>query len=126
MSRISSGLFGLAAVAALAAASFHIASSEAFGFSLNATAASPAATADVNRVAKSDRAPVAAAAGGGATLVYQLSTLPAMSFATRYAAQPNALSPRSDDRSRKMVACEGVVSVLTEIADKLAPGRCVT
>ena len=33
---------------------------------------------------------------------------------------------QAQGRRRKMVACEPVVSVLTEIAKQLQPGRCVT
>ena len=127
MSRLSSSMFGFAAAAIIGAASFQFASGEAFGFSGKSLVVSAAQTASVvNRSAKADRAPLAASSGRGATLIYQFSTLPSISFATRYdAAQQSApLAPVVP--ARKLAACEVSVSVLTDLADQLAPGRCVT
>ena len=38
----------------------------------------------------------------------------------------DAVKDAVKDGGRRMVACEPVVSVLTEIAKTLQPGRCVT
>ena len=40
-------------------------------------------------------------------------------------AQP-AREPAAERRGQRMVACEPVVSVLTEVAKLLQPGKCVT
>ena len=46
----------------------------------------------------------------------------------REATRPRFLLPikSGQNQSKPMVACEPVVSVLTEVAHRLQPGRCVT
>jgi hypothetical protein len=85
----------------------------------------------VNRTAKADRSVTAqpyAAPGQtfGVTLVGQsvLVRVPdaqvGQATTTRTRAQQPSAAPR------RMVACEPVVSVLTEVAKQLEPGRCMT
>jgi hypothetical protein len=94
-------------------------------------AAAPEAT--INRSAKADRAArVAGPVLQTQTISLRLDALSATSVLVRIplaqearngaAARPIVTSP-----NRKMtVACEPVVSVLTEVARQLQPGRCVT
>jgi hypothetical protein len=94
-------------------------------------ATSPEAT--INRLAKADRAArVAGPVLQTQTISLRLDALSATSVLVRIplaqearngaAARPIVTSP-----NRKMtVACEPVVSVLTEVARQLEPGRCVT
>ena len=92
-----------------------------------------AAGAAINRAAKADRA--AGVAGSPAqtrTISLRLNGFADTSFLVRVPVAhggDNALSVPSAIRpgSRKMMpACEPVVSVLTEVAKRLQPGRCVT
>ena len=92
-----------------------------------------AAGAAINRAAKADRA--AGVAGSPAqtrTISLRLNGFADTSFLVRVPVAhgaDNALSVPSAIRPggrRMMVACEPVVSVLTEVAKRLQPGRCVT
>jgi hypothetical protein len=86
----------------------------------------------INRAAKADR--VGAAVTGGMqtrTILLQPSGLSETSVLVRIpVAQATRNAPstplwiRSGDR--KAVACEPAVSVLTEVAKRLQPGRCIT
>jgi hypothetical protein len=88
-------------------------------------------TAGINRAAKADRI----AAGGVSqtqTISLQLDGFAATSFLVRVpvanggdnsSSTPPATKPRG---GKPMVACEPVVSLLTEVAKLLQPGRCVT
>ena len=91
----------------------------------------------INRAAKSDRADVAGVyAGQSQTISVRLDGLAATSILIRLSAQlreearnrPVMPGPIKEPvYSRKStVACEPVVSVLTEVAKQLQPGRCVT
>ena len=121
MSRWLSAMVGVIALTALGAAAYPMAPGDAIGFS-NASAAP---RADVNRAAKSDRAATALRAGPQATRVYQLAGFPAVSIAARES-QPATPPMLRETPGPGIAACEAVVSVLTGIADRLAPGRCVT
>jgi hypothetical protein len=94
-----------------------------------------AATANaVNRAAKADRIAKADRPGlPGQTVSFRLHSLSDTSVLMRLpAARVNvdAVTPRPTLRPasqrRSTVACEPVVSVLTEVAKLLEPGRCVT
>lgn len=87
----------------------------------------------VNRVAKAGR--VASVAGSPAqtrTISLRLDGFSNTSFLVRVpvasgAGTPSSSPSTSKPGSRKLtVACEPVVSVLTEVAKLLQPGRCVT
>lgn len=101
---------------------------------LNSRQLEPADTAaTINRATKADRA---ARAGGSMvqtrTVAMRLNDLANTSVLIRIPAAratgksaPASLLTKSGE-SKPTVACEPVVSVLTEIAKRLQPGRCVT
>ncbi|MBV9564639.1 MAG: hypothetical protein JOY90_29965 [Bradyrhizobium sp.] len=106
---------------------------------LTATAiASHDAVDGVNRAAKADRAaPAVVTSEATRTLSFHVDRLPATSVVVRVPAQearggrtppaPAAAPIVINKEQRKpMMACEPVVSVLSEIAKQLQPGRCVT
>ena len=89
--------------------------------------------AGINRAAKADRAgAVARFAAPTRTISLQLSGLSATSVLVRLpvarAARPATSAPSwiKTGNNKRAVACEPVVSVLTEVAKQLEPGRCVT
>ena len=90
-----------------------------------------AETAAVNRSAKADRSagPVGSPALAR-TVSLKLSGVPdtivLMRVPVAAAAPSSASAPVRPVTRRPMVACEPVVSVLTEVARRLQPGRCVT
>jgi hypothetical protein len=91
----------------------------------------------VNRSAKSDRAGMPRImAGQSQTISVRLDELSATSILIRL---PARFGEEAQDRPavpdlakqpvntrKSMVACEPVVSVLTEVAKQLQPGRCIT
>jgi hypothetical protein len=89
--------------------------------------------ASINRGAKADRlARVAGSPARTQTISLRLEGLSATSIVLRIPAAEEARNTlrappvtKPADR-RQTVACEPVVSVLTEIAKQLEPGRCVT
>jgi hypothetical protein len=107
----------------------------ALGRDLSTAAALSAGTteATINRAAKTDRAArVAAPAAPTQTISLRLQGLSDTLVLVRVPLVREARngSParpilKSDDR-KLAVACEPVVSVLTEVAKQLQPGRCVT
>lgn len=128
MSHMLKGILGAAAiVASLGAAQF--ASGEDLTVGMRTTG-----TPDqgVNRAAKADRAPVAAeAVAPTQTIAFHVDRLPDTSILVRVplnhearSSAPALLQPKGEHNVT--VACEPVVSVLTEIAKRLEPGRCVT
>ncbi len=89
----------------------------------------------VNRTAKTDRAPVLAEpVPPTQTIDIHVERLPSTSVLVRVPRTREAHSRRTPSSSSQLksaerkptVACEPVVSVLTEIAKQLQPGRCVT
>jgi len=87
--------------------------------------------AGINRAAKADRAtaPVSASSRSTRTIRLRLDSLADMSVLIRVhveetRARPAA--PASAKPGKTAVACEPVVSMLTEAAKLLPPGRCVT
>jgi hypothetical protein len=79
----------------------------------------------INRAAKADRAAVSASAGRTQTISLRLDGLSDTSVLVRIpVAQAARGTPFAKPGDRK-VACEPVVSVLTEISKRLEPGRCV-
>jgi hypothetical protein len=85
----------------------------------------------VNRGAKADRA--AAPSGSPAllqTISLKLNGVSDTSILVRMpvaGATPSVASPPAKPATRRtMAACEPVVSILTEVARRLQPGRCVT
>lgn len=91
----------------------------------------------INRTAKTDRAAIVSeAVAPTQTISIHVERVPQTSVLVRVPRANEAASSASTsaDRpkasvkegGRRMVACEPVVSVLTEIAKTLQPGRCVT
>jgi len=132
MSQLSRGIFAAIAVSLTLGA-------VASGRDLSAGPQDPAGTPEaiVNRAAKADRS--AGVAGSGAqtrTVSLRLDALADTSVLIRIpvaqarnkSSTPSSFAPsvtKSGDR-KMAVACEPVVSVLTEVAKLLQPGRCVT
>jgi hypothetical protein len=92
---------------------------------------------DINRAAKADRpADIPAAATPTRTILFKVDSLTDTSVLLRVpvakearnAPAPAATKPdeRKPQRNKMAVACEPTVSVLTEVAKLLQPGRCVT
>ena len=100
------------------------------GWQLAATA--PAA--DINRAAKADRVMLRAAPGQTETITIRRVGLDDTSVVVRVPVQAPVVqevrnppaSPAKPGGSKMTVACEPPVSVLTEVAKLLQPGRCVT
>jgi len=95
----------------------------------------PAGAAGVNRTGKGDREAKVAPAAETRTVLLKVQSLADTSVLVRIPVQKDArnLSPTqptvkpAGDKPKKMtVACEPPVSVLTEVAKLLQPGRCVT
>jgi hypothetical protein len=98
----------------------------------------PAGTDDINRAAKGDRAAsIPGAATPTRTILFKVDRLadtsvllrvPVAKEARNLAPAPAATKPdeRKPQRGKMAVACEPTVSVLTEVAKLLQPGRCVT
>jgi hypothetical protein len=128
---ISAGIFGILAVS-LTFGAVQLAS----GRDLAGLARGPSGTtaAIVNRTAKTDREVSASIVPEARTRTISLrfDSLPDTTVLIRLPlAQEarNAPAPRSMMRSpdsKATVACEPVVSVLTEVAKRLQPGRCIT
>jgi hypothetical protein len=85
----------------------------------------------INRAAKTDRAVLAGAVVQTQTISLRFDGLPDTSVLVRVPvakeARGNSAPPVFKSGGQKTaVACEPVVSVLTEVAKQLQPGRCVT
>jgi hypothetical protein len=138
MSQLGTGIFVAIAVSVSLGAAQFASGRDLSGAQDLAATQPPAGTleAAINRAAKADRgARVAEAGAPMRTVSLQLQGLSNTSILIRV---PVAQQVRDEERSRasaplarkpngKMaVACEPVVSVLTEVARQLQPGRCVT
>ena len=95
----------------------------------------PQGAAGINRTAKTDREPKVLGANEARTVLLKVESLNDTSVLVRIPVQkearnvPPAPAPaaKPGDKAKKMtVACEPVVSVLTEVAKLLQPGKCVT
>ena len=132
MSQISAGILGGLAVA-LSLGAVQLASGR------DLARGADVATSVVNRATKTDRSNSQMPRVGGRTVSVRLESLPNTSILIRI---PGSYRQEARDReasqpgpggekapvmhARRTVACEPVVSVLTEIAKRLQPGRCVT
>jgi len=90
-------------------------------------------TEEVNRTAKTDRQAVLRVASVPTrTIAIQLERLPDTSILIRVPLVHEAHSSpavrfiQKGEQRQRAVACEPVVSVLTDVAKLLQPGRCVT
>jgi hypothetical protein len=132
MSQISKIIFGsLAASLTLGVVQF--AAGQEFAGRFQAVT-EPAGTS-INRAAKADRAAeIPSAASPSRTISMKVDSLTDTSILVRVPVPkearnlpPAATKPGDRKPDRKMaVACEPTVSVLTEVAKLLQPGRCVT
>jgi hypothetical protein len=86
----------------------------------------------INRAAKTDRAAGVAGSAQTRTILLRPEGLPDTSVLVRIPmaqARPASSGPsltKSPDHHKMAVACEPMVSVLSEVAKLLQPGRCVT
>jgi hypothetical protein len=88
----------------------------------------------VDRSTKTDRDQINLSSAEGRTITFQHPDLPSTTVALRLWETAGAAKGRPVLKDRKApagkpkqaVACEGVVSVLTEVAKQLEAGRCVT
>lgn len=148
MSHFSKGVLGLiAASLALGGVQFGMASDNGLTRAIRGDARlqqtdGVSIASAVNRMAKSDRVAAAPTRTETATLSFQLPGLTNMSVAMRLpSTEAGRLRPatptevartinrevgRTSVRHKRTVACEPVVSVLTEVAKQLEPGRCIT
>jgi hypothetical protein len=128
---ISAGIFGILAVS-LTFGAVQLASGRDLAGLVRAASVTTAVT--VNRTAKTDREVSASIVPGERTRTISLrfDNLPDTTVLIRLPlAQEARNAPahrslmRSPD-SKATAACEPVVSVLTEVAKRLQPGRCIT
>ena len=133
MSQISRAIFGALAIS-VACGAVQL----AFGHDLTGIPeiASAAPEAGINRAAKADRDAVKFAPQSQ-TIALRLDGLPDTSVLVRVPAARESLKDEARNRPvapsmmksgdrKNAVACEPVVSVLTDVAKLLQPGRCVT
>ena len=137
MFQVSRGVYGAAAIAlALGAVPLAAGRDIAGGAQLLLTSAASSVTRDaaasgVNREAKADRSARTMGAPSD-TISLRLDDFPGTSVLVRLpvakSARDGSSAPSStkSGTGRPKVACEPVVSVLTEVAKLLQPGRCVT
>jgi len=130
MSRLATGTLGAIALSVTLGA-VQLASGRDLGGNVQDSTGTPQAT--VNRTAKADRAAVTAGSAlQTRTISIKPDGLPETSVLVRVpvtlvARNSSSARPAISPSDRKMaVACEPVVSVLTELAKRLQPGRCVT
>ena len=130
MSKIISGILGTLAVSLSLGAAQYASGSDLVGLARQSTAVAPQAT--INREAKADRADAPANGLKTRTISVSVDGLSDTSILVRVpVARKEARStPPAPVLAKqpvaRTVACEPVVSVLTEVAKQLQPGRCVT
>ncbi len=134
MSHLAKGIFGAIAVS-LALSAVPLAFGQDLADRWQAVAGAPETV--INRSAKADRAAgVASSAVPTRTISLRFDSLADTSVLVRV---PVTKKPETEARNgpsapslfksgdrKATVACESVVSVLTEVAKQLQPGRCVT
>jgi hypothetical protein len=139
MSQLSRGIFGALAVT-LTFGAVQLASGRDLAGVVRgpseATNSSGLAEATINRAAKADRGGAAAAqVAQTRTISLRLDSLsetsilvrvPAVREIDRHARNGASAPSLMKTGGKPTVACEPVVSVLTEVAKQLQPGRCVT
>ena len=86
---------------------------------------------EINRGAKADRVALRAAQGPTETVTIRSVNLPDTSVVVRVPvaqmpAKTRPQPPVQPAAAKRVVACEPPVSVLTEVAKLLQPGRCIT
>ncbi len=128
MSQIRNGVLAALAVSATLGAAQFASGHDLIGG--RQVAATPPETG-VNRAAKADRHIGKVAAGRERTITLRFKELADTSVLVRVPvakgeARNRPVAPMKPAKSKNAVACEPPVSVLTEVAKLLEPGRCVT
>jgi hypothetical protein len=134
MSKLFSGILGTLAVSLSLGAAQYASGSDLVGLARQSTAVAPQAEpqAAINREAKADRADAPSTGLKTRTISVSVDGLSDTSILVRVpvARKEARNTPPAPVLTRKPVgrtlACEPVVSVLTEVAKQLQPGRCVT
>lgn len=127
MSQLTNGIIAALAVSATLGAA-QLASGHDLIGRLQVAAATP--EEGVNRAAKGNRDVTKVAAGQDKTVALRFkeladtSVLVRVPVAKEQARRP--VAPMKSGKTKNAVACEPPVSVLTEVAKLLEPGRCVT
>ncbi|MEA2836881.1 MAG: hypothetical protein QOD89_1431 [Bradyrhizobium sp.] len=134
MSEIFSGILGTLAISLSLGAAQYASGSDLVGLARQSTTGVPQATPDItiNREAKADRAD--APSNGLKTRTISVSVdglsdtsiLVRVPVARKEARNTSPAPVTAKQPVARTVACEPVVSVLTEVAKQLQPGRCVT
>jgi hypothetical protein len=131
MAKIFSGILGTLAVTLSVGAAQYASGSDLVGVARQSGAVVPQ-TATINRETKADRAGLPANALKSRTISVSVDGLSDTSIlvrvpVARHEARNTAPAPVTARQPvARTVACEPVVSVLTEVAKQLQPGRCVT
>lgn len=126
MSRLTIGILGAIALSLTFGAVQFALGRDLADLTLDRALPEPSGAEGINRAAKSDR--IVRAVGSRAqtrTISVRLNGFSDTSFLVRVPVANNPSSPGASNR-KLMVACEPVVSLLTEVAKLLQPGRCVT
>jgi len=133
MSQIQNGILAALAVSATLGAAQLAAGHDLIGRRQLASTVPEAAVpgAGVNRAAKADRAAVKAAPEQTRTIAFRFNSLADTSVVLRVPVVKDEIRnrpvpPAKPGASKTTIACEPPVSVLTEVAKLLQPGRCVT
>jgi hypothetical protein len=130
MSKIFSGILGTLAVTLSLGAAQYASGNDLVGVAHHSSAMAPQ-TATINRETKADRAGLPANTLKTRTISVSVDGLSDTSVLVRVpVARQEARNAPARTLTRQQVArtvaCEPVVSVLTEVAKQLQPGRCVT
>jgi hypothetical protein len=130
MSRIVKGIFSVVAVS-LTFGAVQLAFGQDLKSRFNSLVGAPQES--VNRAVKADRlARTSAAALATQTIAIRVDRLPETSILVRIPAKeagtgaPAVIRFKGERKAASTFACEPVVSVLTDIARQLQPGRCLT
>lgn len=135
MSKLFSGILGTLAISVSLGAAQYASGSDLVGLARQSSMPAPQAAVDqgpVNRQAKADRADAPSSGLKTRTISVSVDGLSATSIlvrvpVSRHEARNTAPAPTlAKQPVARTVACEPVVSVLTEVAKQLQPGRCVT
>ena len=132
MSKIVSGILGTLAVSLSLGAAQYASGSDLVGLARQSTAVATPPQTIINREAKADRADAPANALQTKTISVSVDGLSETSILVRVpvARKEARNTPPAPVVAKKpvarTVACEPVVSVLTEVARQLQPGRCIT
>ena len=132
MSKIFSGILGTVAVSLSLGAAQYASGSDLVGLARQSTAVAPTPQATINREAKADRADVPPNALQTKTISVSVdglsdtSILVRVPVARKEARNTSPAPVLAKQPVARTLACEPVVSVLTEVARQLQPGRCIT